>query len=146
MLIDNYVSFEIAKMLKEKGFDEPSYKMYYQDHKGEYHLADDAGHTNSMWEEMFKRDGVMNYSAPTIYTVVNWLDSKGYYISVVPYDFSVIPHDTIQSANNITVRFSATIYKHINDEYNLFDNMSIGIYNSRKEALEESIKKCLNKI
>ena len=29
MLIDNYVSFEIAKMLKEKGFDEPSYKMYY---------------------------------------------------------------------------------------------------------------------
>ena len=65
MITEDYVSFEIAKLLKEKGFDEACYKRYVPTHKG-YILTDDAGHSNF---------GLSydNYSAPTLQMTMKWL-------------------------------------------------------------------------
>ena len=65
MIKEDYVSFETAKLLKEKGFDEACYKRYAPTHKG-YLLADDAGHSNLGLSDD-------NYSAPTLQMAMKWL-------------------------------------------------------------------------
>ena len=72
MITEDYVSFETAKLLKEKGFDEPCSNRYYETHSG-FDLGLDPGYTNSHWEDLYKNMGVRNYSAPTIQMTMKWL-------------------------------------------------------------------------
>ena len=63
---EDYVSFETAKLLKEKGFDEPCLMCYTYDEKlGNY------GHYNS-----YKNSEVFSLTAPTLQMVMKWLREK----------------------------------------------------------------------
>jgi hypothetical protein len=63
------ISFEMAKLLKEKGFDRPCYHYYYNN------KLDSSSKDN--W------NALNGYSAPTITEVVMWLyDKYGIWVSV----------------------------------------------------------------
>jgi len=77
MNTEDYVSFEIAKLLKDKGFDEPCLMCYTYDKKfGNY------GHYNSC-----KNSEVFSLTAPTIQSTRKWLRKKH------NIDITVDPHD-----------------------------------------------------
>lgn len=63
-----YVSFEVARLLKEKGYDEECFSYYYDDGK-EIDYSFCGGERNSTWEERC-------VSAPTKAEAIDWLDSK----------------------------------------------------------------------
>lgn len=87
MITENYVSFETAKLLKEKGFDE--YCGYY-DKTGEYISAPN---------NTFNHKGDEYISAPTLQVAMKWLRevhklfieiAVGDYEGRIWYDFDVI--------------------------------------------------------
>lgn len=75
-ITEDYVSFEIAKLLKEKGFDEPCYMAYVPTHK-EYMMRNDTGHSNSMHPADY-------YTAPTLQMTRKWLEKiHGIYLNII---------------------------------------------------------------
>ena len=74
-ITEDYVSFEVAKLLKEKGFDEPCLMCYTSDKKlGNY------GHYNS-----YKNSDVFSLTAPTIQMAMRWLREVHKYIIEIHY-------------------------------------------------------------
>lgn len=74
MIEEDYVSFEVAKLLKEKGFDEPVM----------YHFTPDG--TQRKFQQAFYRDDV---AQPTLQVALKWIREQGFYINVdidVDYD------------------------------------------------------------
>lgn len=63
MITEDYVSFETAKLLKEKGFDEYCYGYYYTPEYMSY------GDTKQRNLELFPD----SYSAPTLQMAMKWL-------------------------------------------------------------------------
>ena len=61
MITEDYVSFEIAKLLKEKGFDEPVM----------YHFTPDG--TRRKFQQAFYKDDV---AQPTLQMAMKWLREK----------------------------------------------------------------------
>ena len=59
---EDYVSFEIAKLLKEKGFDEPTIGTYYKDGTFNYLCL-------NTWNSKF----ITPISAPTLQIAMKWL-------------------------------------------------------------------------
>ena len=75
MITEDYVSFEIAKLLKEKGFDEYCYRYY---HTSKYVSYSDTKQRNL---ELFPD----SYSAPTLQIAMKWLREKyNYHIIATP--------------------------------------------------------------
>ena len=62
MITEDYVSFEIAKLLKEKGFNEPCLKQYYNN--GELSNVSIEAKYNTIDNQV---------SAPTLQMVMKWL-------------------------------------------------------------------------
>ena len=74
--MDKLVNFKLAKLLKEKRFNEPCDSWYYND--GSYH--------NNPTKWINSELAETNYSAPTIAEVVMWVYKKyGIWISAKPY-------------------------------------------------------------
>lgn len=73
MITEDYVSFETAKLLKEKGFNEPCLMCYtYEEKLGNY------GHYESC-----KNSDVFSLTAPTLQMAMKWLrKEKNWYIQV----------------------------------------------------------------
>jgi len=121
MITEDYVSFEVAKLLKEKGFNEEC-DVAYSKINGEYLLndvVDDYGYgsTNSYLEcknEM---------SAPTLQMAMKWLRTKKLIILIGV------------SKNNY---YNAKILDTRSNGY-----VKIGGYDAYEEAEEEAIKYCL---
>lgn len=68
-----YVSYEVAKLLKEKGYDRECISYYYDDGKEiDYSFC---GERNSTWEERC-------VSAPTKAEAIDWLDENGIVIEI----------------------------------------------------------------
>jgi len=65
MIEEDYVSFETAKLLKEKGFDEPCYMAYVPTNR-KHMMRNDAGHSNSMHPDDY-------YAVPTLQMAMKWL-------------------------------------------------------------------------
>ena len=69
MITEDYVSFEVAKLLKEKGFDEPCHALY---HDGEdkifFGLDADSYHNSTL--------NIDCYACPTLQMVMKWLREK----------------------------------------------------------------------
>ena len=90
---EDYVSFEVAKLLKEKGFDWPCQAFY----NANGILAASPVHTVN--DELEDSD----IACPTLYMAQKWLRSKGYHVEVVymandlwRYDILTIPrHDCV---------------------------------------------------
>lgn len=78
MITEDYVSFETAKLLKERGFDETC-RAFWKDWNGELHLCSCcSSHVfewchNSMLEEYYNDNEETNIAAPTLQMVMKWL-------------------------------------------------------------------------
>jgi hypothetical protein len=83
MIHEAYVSFETAKLLKEKGFDEPCYMSYWLRTKDNIELAHLEQHCNNYSDCM---------CAPTLQMACAWLRGKGFEIGVF-YLFKAINPD-----------------------------------------------------
>ena len=69
MITEDYVSFETAKLLKEKGFDEPCECFYDTEHNDISIVNGWMDTSNSLLE---KRE-FLCYSAPTLQMAMKWL-------------------------------------------------------------------------
>ena len=80
MTTEDYVSFETAKLLKEKGFNETSKTIGTYNHKGEFYLyCHENGYNHnhlSTW-----------YSAPTLQMAIKWLKEVHNILVVVDYEY-----------------------------------------------------------
>lgn len=77
MIAEDYVSYEIAKLLKEKGFDEYCYGYYYT---SEYMTKGDITQRNLE----LSRDSC---SAPTLQRTVKWLREVHSILVVIDYNY-----------------------------------------------------------
>ena len=68
---EDYVSFETAKLLKEKGFDENCSRSYVKDK-----LAVSQGFNNSYYTTMYSDASYRPVSAPTLQMAMKWLREK----------------------------------------------------------------------
>ena len=126
MINEDYCSYEVAKLLKEKGFDEPIQYFYKFDSKELYR---GTIFTNTQIGDKF-------YNAPTHQMAMAWLREKHY-----------IHIDIIIQGNgsNIMYRYNIRPFKIIYPTRN-FDSIDIyytGYTKSYNEAIEEGIKYCL---
>ena len=105
---EQYVSFEVAKLLKQKGFNWFTYAYYTKDDvdKKPY-----FGMENLCSDNWNKKPNDFWYSAPTVYEVIDWLETKGYWIVYRPLDYykgvivSILAADDVDKwydVNNIT--------------------------------------------
>ena len=108
MTQEAYCSFEVAKLLKEKGFNEPTKKVWYEHvpsqniaHKREagskkldYFYWDENTERNSLYTNDTNKKGMPTYitgkvySAPTHQMATAWLRTKHIIIVVQPTYFS----------------------------------------------------------
>ena len=88
------VNFEIAKLLKDKGFDEPCSHAYKEVESPVLYIHQDKKYNNSFekeWQNTVRKNSHMDnavikrYSAPTIAEVVYWIYSQyDVWISLIP--------------------------------------------------------------
>ena len=88
MITEDYCSYEVAKLLKEKGFDAPC-RSYYTD----YEDYIDFSYCNDELTDL--QMGVWETLRPTHQMAMKWLREKGVYFSLVPFIENVgWPKDT----------------------------------------------------
>ena len=119
MICEDYVSFETAKLLKEKGFDEECSFAFYKD-----------GRIVDRYDSEFSYN---YYDRPTLQMAIKWLrEVHRLFINIFLCD----------KPNN----FEYNIYK-IHDTYlEVVDNEEIFHYNTYEEAAEAVIKHCLENL
>ena len=74
-----YVSYEAARLLKEKGYDRECMAYYQNDEFRPYSLTRSG---LSMYNKNAAPDYMNQYSAPTKAEAIDWLESKGIVIEV----------------------------------------------------------------
>lgn len=72
MIKERYVSLEVAKLLREKGFNERTV--------GSYNTRGHFLEGSAFWNKT-----AIYYAAPTLYMTMEWLREKDVYISVEPF-------------------------------------------------------------
>ena len=118
---EDYVSFEAAKLLKEKGFPQSTFRCHY--------IIDG----NSHYKSFENRCGFGDYDiiAPTLAIAMRWLrEVHNIAIVVAPSMF--------------WGKYNVSIYKKGNDYPIGFDGDSL--ISSYEQACEEAIKYCLEKL
>jgi len=129
MIQEAYVSFEVAKLLKEKGFEEETYGNYYLGGKfdGEF---EESSKVN--WNKFFKTP----IAAPTQQLACEWLRQN--------YNLSVEVYRTAYGWIGCIVAIpSGTDIKFIEDEG---DDPASGAYTTHHKACEATIKYCLENL
>lgn len=124
MITEDYVSFETAKLLKEKGFDgwcDHFYDFYPE--TGEVHICGCDEHNNSRYED--------EYSMPTLNVACKWL-RENYHLHIL---FEITNPSQINPKYYFIVWDTSTQNSYLVD---LFD--------SYEEACEEAIKYCLENL
>ena len=118
MIKEAYVSFETAKLLKEKGFDEPCMFYYTEKKTTGYRVPSENWNIGTC------------ISRPTHQMACAWLREKGVYMSI----------DTVISS-------SGNIYFNI-DTYSEDSgwNHPVDFYNSYEDAVEATIKYTLENL
>lgn len=110
MIQEAYVSFEIAKLLKEKGFDIPCNSLYRVISKDDRLFPElKVENYTSNWNNLKQ----FYYSAPTHQMALAWLRAQGVHIDIITsFDLNGKDH------------YSYTIYQNsklIRNEYTNFD-------------------------
>ena len=118
MIIEDYVSFETAKLLKEKEFDEVCKNVYedgVRDRK-----------RNGYWNSDLTEDTTC--TCPTLQMTMKWLREKHIFITLNIISFNL---------NDLPV-WSFDIWRNNNHEYRSSD-----YFGSYEQACETAIKYCL---
>lgn len=131
MITENYVSFEVAKLLKEKGFDARC--RYYYIQTGEMFEIDARFHTVLTTQELLNLQIVGEKEercvAPTLQMAMKWL-RKVHKIFIEPK----MSKNTFLWGYRVSVSNGSTVCLHAN------------IFNECEEACEEAIKYCLENL
>lgn len=134
MITEDYVSFEIAKLLKEKGFDAKCHSYYYPCHypDGSIQYHKDMGATtikNGSFYRIYSLKTLPegHYLAPTLQMTMKWLRK------VHNIDISVTP--------DRKTGYSVLIFKDKRLPFDTLDSYSI-----YEEACESAIKYCLDNL
>ena len=137
MITEDYVSFEIAKLLKEKGFDEPTTGTYHKDGTFE-HLS------LNKWNSKF----IMPISAPTHQMAMKWL--REVHKLLISVDASPIYGRVKDEKGRNTC---GLLYWHymasgewMNDKYNPQQKAFVVSEKSYKKAVETALKYCLENL
>ena len=131
MITEDFVSFEIAKLLKENGFDEPCYQGYSKNE-----LLPIAGWNNSGLDSF--ENGIIKIAAPTIQMAMKWLRKVHNLHCAVDYDFVLGWYCQITSLKE-TVEYDYEEMKHYHPDK---DNG----FSTPEEACEVAIKYCLENL
>lgn len=127
MIKEDYVSFEIAKLLKEKGFDVYVRSFYEKD---KYKTKEEFSTNNVLWNWNISS---FRYSAPTLQMAMKWLRKKKG-IAVIPVLSSVL--DNEKFLWNVKIVVAKT-----NDSYS-----QVWVYETQESACEAAIKYCLENL
>lgn len=122
-ITEDYVSYEVAKLLKEKGFDAPC-RSYYTD----YEDYIDFSYCNDELTDL--QMGVWETLRPTHQMAMKWLREKGIHISI----------DTVISSSG-NIYFNIDTYSEDSGRNHLVD-----FYDSYEEAVEAALKYCLENL
>jgi len=117
MIKEAYVSFEVAKLLKEKEFNERSAASY--DSEGQLQEGSAYWNKTPIW-----------YAAPTHQMTVAWLREKGIHMSI----------DTVISSSG-NIYFNIDTYSEA-----LGWNHPVDFYDSYEEAVEAALKYVLENL
>lgn len=120
MVTEDYVSFETAKLLKEKGFDEVPVCTYYLSYGGFYMTP--MAVTN---KDLYAHGHI---AAPTLQMVMKWLREKHIFITLDIISFNL---------NDLPV-WSFDVWHNNNHEYRYSD-----YFDSYEQTCETAIKYCL---
>lgn len=124
---EDYVSFETAKLLKEKGFNEECFALYNPDGV----LIQSGIRLNNIQVGRVKG----SYSAPTQQMAMRWLrEVHNIFIIIEPYFYDYV--------NEKTSSYIPSLWQ--GDNY--YENITSKDYPSYEEAVETTIKYCLEKL
>ncbi len=136
MIAEDYVSFELAKLLKEKGFDVPGkvwYSEYTSQFGGEKYTSIEFDRHN-MFEENYK---FICY-APTLQMAMKWLREVHNLHCNIDYDFRLGWWIRITSLKEVVQDHDTEMKTYLPHKV---DN-----YSSYEEACEAAIKYCLEEL
>ena len=126
MITEDYVSFEVAKLLKEKGFNIDCFAAYNGNGKL-YKFDDDIDDNTPCWSE-----------APTLQMAMKWLLEKyNMYIEI-----------TINGFQNKKYTYHVVI-QNLNEWYDTsecYDFHIVGDFDSPEKGYNSAIKYCLEKL
>lgn len=125
-IMNKPISYDLAKLLRDKGFDEFCFYHYYID--GNYTKTIDGDFKNSTIKHQHPLELEIECSAPTISDVVTWLYEK-YGIWIQPMIYRRNPND-----------FIGAIYYNTNNSH--FTESS----NDPRKAIEAAIEYTLNNL
>lgn len=117
MITEDFVSFETARLLKEKGFTEEDCFSFY-DKKGSIYLYQTFGDISD-----YDEDTCIN--APTIQMTMKWLREKGWFICIIPLAFH---------CGEKACKFGCNIWADDNLEIDEFDTPAFYTYEDACEA------------
>ena len=123
MITENYVSFETAKLLKEKGFEGDTSCYYTQDNAKRW-----------VYQHYHDFDKKNRIECPTLQMAMKWLRDI-FHLEIYPF------HDAIQENNDWWYR----IEQH-SKGCGLTEHESDVIYKTYEEACEAAIKYCSEKL
>lgn len=133
MITEDYVSFEVAKLLKEKGFDEPTFTYYNNDG----YLMNSCNFCGSYTLGCFNnvKDEKVNCAAPTLQMALKWL--REVHNIFIQIDYVVLTKDFFEYTYEIYDMCKGRVLEcsHFRDNYETYE-----------EAVEEAIKYCLNNL
>ena len=141
MITEDYVSFETAKLLKEKGFDESCEQIY--DGEG-YLSANICGNINEESPNEY-----FHSLAPTLQMTMKWLREVHKCYITFTWEFKEYDKSYKPIYKDITWSFNIAIPKYNSarkDDGDYFDLDSDREYDSYEEACEAAIKYCLENL
>ena len=135
MITEDYVSFETAKLLKEKGFDCPC-KVWYAEYTSVWggDPSGDRKYINIQFDDKNRFDEYYKFLcyAPTLQMAMKWLRNT-FHLEIYPYhnyDNSKWWYEIIKYPNSVA-------------EYECGKDEELNTY---EEACENAIKYCLEKL
>lgn len=128
MITEDYVSFEIAKLLNIKGFKGEFHKHYWGYEPGKEFLTNDSFNPE------------YDYPAPTLQIVIKWLrEVHKLYITVVPFPLN-FEHQDIQDGWGCEVTHLSNLS--YDGDYEFFQKR----YPIYEQACEAAIRCCLENL
>ena len=124
MITEDYVSFEVAKLLKDKGFDAECLGTYSTGDK-ELSISSECPYSNDLNDDMF-------IAAPTLQMAIKWFREI--------HDKNIVL-DMVSLDEDCYVLWTYNVY--CNKNYKIMWGPKQPKYNTYEEACEEAIKYCL---
>ena len=134
MITEDYCSYEVAKLLKEKGFDEKVSTHYLVHPSGFSEFFDK--------KDEFPEPEDVWLKCPTHQMAMKWLREKGFHINApISYDYSV------DSDGNIVDKWTFWTFEILSSfSGELIYTEEVNEYYSYEEAVEAALKYCLENL